>query len=275
MITLQDALLKGRGKWRSFTCPAHADVNPSARVNVESGRWVCMSCGAKGKADDYEPDPDMLLRSVFELLDSAELDPKPESWYDLFDSGPVCEHWLSRFSEEACRVYRLGFDTSTGLPCYPVRNAHGEIVGIVRRDPEGKPKYKYPSGFPASSLLWGLRELDQYHQEPYKVLVVTEGATDVVACYDAGFHAVSTYGAMMHSNQLDQIRALTPEVLVVAYDMDEAGIKGGKRVMEGLRSMGFWAVRARWDGGKDLNDLTVENRREILQQSVARSELWG
>lgn len=39
---------KGRGKWRSTLCPFHDDSDPSMRVNVETGAWVCMSCGAKG-----------------------------------------------------------------------------------------------------------------------------------------------------------------------------------------------------------------------------------
>mgnify|MGYP000900440286 CR=1 FL=1 len=276
MITLEDALLKGRGKWRSFHCPVHGDNSPSARVNSENGWWVCMSCGAKGHAKNYVADPDKVIESIIELLDQTEMDPKPESWYDIFDSGPVCDHWLSRFSEDACRHYRLGYDTSTGLPCYPVRNHQGRIVGIVRRDPEGKPKYRYPEHFPASHLLWGVWENERHSFQEHnrqRVLVVTEGATDVVACFDAGFNAVGTYGAIMHGDQLSQISALRPDILVLAYDMDEAGMKGAKRAMEGLNAMGFWTVRARWDGGKDLNDLDVETRRETLLHALDTSPL--
>lgn len=36
------------GKWRTTTCEFHDDSSPSMRVNVESGCWCCMSCGAKG-----------------------------------------------------------------------------------------------------------------------------------------------------------------------------------------------------------------------------------
>ena len=278
MITLEDALLKGRGKWRSFHCPVHGDNSPSARVNSENGWWVCMSCGAKGHAKNYVADPDKVARSIIELLDQTEMDPKPESWYDIFDSGPVCDHWLSRFSEAACRHFRLGFDTSTGLPCYPVRNHRGEIVGIVRRDPEGKPKYKYPEHFPASHLLWGAHEIDHLPNNVpsgvgVKTLVITEGATDVVACWDAGFYAVGTYGAVLHGDQLTQIAAFNPDLVLLAYDMDEAGIKGAKRAMEGLSTLGFWTVRARWDGGKDLNDLDVETRRETLLHAIDTSRL--
>ena len=40
--------LIGRGRWRSAVCPFHDDARPSLRVNVETGAFRCMACGAKG-----------------------------------------------------------------------------------------------------------------------------------------------------------------------------------------------------------------------------------
>lgn len=40
-------VLKGPGKWRTTSCTFHGGSD-SMRVNVESGAWVCMNCGAKG-----------------------------------------------------------------------------------------------------------------------------------------------------------------------------------------------------------------------------------
>lgn len=39
--------LQGVGKWRSTACQFHGG-RTSMRVNLESGAWVCMSCGQKG-----------------------------------------------------------------------------------------------------------------------------------------------------------------------------------------------------------------------------------
>ena len=39
--------LHGRGKWRTAACEFHGGSD-SLRVNVESGGWRCMACGAKG-----------------------------------------------------------------------------------------------------------------------------------------------------------------------------------------------------------------------------------
>ncbi len=40
--------LLGRKAWRSTLCCFHKDSNPSLRVNVETGAYRCMACGAKG-----------------------------------------------------------------------------------------------------------------------------------------------------------------------------------------------------------------------------------
>ncbi|HMP11178.1 CHC2 zinc finger domain-containing protein [Hydrogenophaga sp.] len=37
----------GRGPWRTSECVFHGGSD-SMRVNVKTGGWVCMSCGAKG-----------------------------------------------------------------------------------------------------------------------------------------------------------------------------------------------------------------------------------
>jgi len=40
--------LQGHGDWRTTLCPFHADKSPSLRVNLTSGGWRCMVCGAHG-----------------------------------------------------------------------------------------------------------------------------------------------------------------------------------------------------------------------------------
>jgi DNA primase len=40
--------LLGRGLWRSALCPFHDDARSSLRVNIETGAYRCMACGAKG-----------------------------------------------------------------------------------------------------------------------------------------------------------------------------------------------------------------------------------
>jgi len=44
----QGLRLIGRGAWRSTRCCFHEDARPSLRINVETGAYKCMACGAKG-----------------------------------------------------------------------------------------------------------------------------------------------------------------------------------------------------------------------------------
>ena len=39
---------RGNGEWQSTTCPFHDDTHPSLRVRLESGSFICMTCGEKG-----------------------------------------------------------------------------------------------------------------------------------------------------------------------------------------------------------------------------------
>lgn len=46
-FTAQGLTLTGKGTWRTTRCEFHGGSD-SMRINVQSGGWVCMSCGCKG-----------------------------------------------------------------------------------------------------------------------------------------------------------------------------------------------------------------------------------
>lgn len=267
-VSLSNALSTGNGQWRSFSCPDpnHDDVNPSARVNVNTGRWVCMVCGAKGGVKNYVPDYDRVLDEAMDLLD-PKIHPKPESWLDQFDSGPVPDYWLSRFPEGVCRLYRFGWDFERLQPCYPLRDNAGRPLGIVRRnvdDPEG-PKYKYPRYVSTSKLLFGIHELMQSER-----LFVCESATTVAAVRAVGFDAVGTYGAILHPDQVTLLASLETHLVVMAYDMDRAGHVGSKEAMRDLARRGIAVERMRWNPRfNDLGDMDVETRSDSLSKAIA------
>jgi hypothetical protein len=39
--------LFGRSVWRDALCPLHPDTTPSLRVNIATGAFRCMACGAR------------------------------------------------------------------------------------------------------------------------------------------------------------------------------------------------------------------------------------
>lgn len=40
--------LAGTGEWKTALCPFHKDSRPSLRVQLDSGAFRCMACGAHG-----------------------------------------------------------------------------------------------------------------------------------------------------------------------------------------------------------------------------------
>lgn len=44
----QGLKLRGYGEWRSTICPFHDDTNPSLRIHMDHGGFICMACDARG-----------------------------------------------------------------------------------------------------------------------------------------------------------------------------------------------------------------------------------
>jgi len=284
MITIEEALASGHGTWRSFTCPKHDDSSPSARVNVETGKWVCMSCGAKGHSENYHPDPDMLIDSA--LRDLESLDARKfyaESWLDQFDASGADpgEYWLSRFSRETCRKHRFGYDWTEEKSVYPFRDDEGQVLGVVRRGHPGeKPKYRYPWGVDASAHLFGYhRRLDR---EP-SVVVLCEGAPDTAAVTDVEdlldalsgetWLAMGCYGKVLHARQRVLVHRARPDLVLVAFNGDEAGRKGQWLALRQLEEEGLQAVGVNLPYKKDLGDLRAGQRITLLHESLSLSTI--
>ena len=282
MITIEEALASGHGTWRSFTCPKHDDSSPSARVNVETGKWVCMSCGAKGHSENYQPDPDMLLTSALRDLDAIEERKYyAESWLDQFDSGGPGEYWLSRFTPETCHKHRFGYDWVQERSVYPFRDDDGQVLGVVTRGRPGeKPKYRYPWGTDASAHLFG------YHrhlvQDP-SIVVLCEGAPDTAAVTDVedllealsgeSWLPLGCYGKVLHARQRTLVNRLAPDLVVVAFNGDDAGRKGQWLALRQLQEDGTQAVGASLPYGKDLGDLRPAPRLHVLNESLSLSTI--
>lgn len=259
MITLQEAIASSRGEWASFNCPNHSDNSPSARVNTLTRKWVCMVCGSKGVSEKYLPPERLVLRRIKRLSDSDDRD-IPESYLDLFDSSGPGEYWSSRFTGEACKRFRLGYDSVKEKPVYPVRNPEGSIVGLVSRgEPGDKPKYRYPRGVSTSMMLFNYEQI-----RPESLIVVVEGAPDVIALWEAGVQAVGAFGARLYKRQIQLLSRLEPTKVVVAFDQDEAGDIGADRAVRSLGEMGLVSERARWGKYNDVGDMPVSIRRNSV-----------
>lgn len=265
--SLEEALTLGTGIERSFCCPVHGDRNPSASVNSTNGLWICYTCGAKGKVDlgRLEIDPFQLKASIKLILN--RMNPVrttyPEAWLNLYDGGGAGQYWASRFDQRTIERYRLGMTMDEDYATYPLRNNMGEVLGVVRRSLRATgQKYLYPYGVDISKLIFDL------HRKQDDVLILTEGATDAMAVYEAGFNnAVAMYGCRMSWAQRQQIIKYAPQCVLVAYDQDNAGHAGYARIQEFL-GQHVPVHRIIWKEYKDLSEMPLELRTKIISSAL-------
>lgn len=224
MPTLDEALVVGRGTERPINCPnpAHADEHASASLNVIKGLWFCYGCGSKGNIEGHVPDP----KQAMKLLLEADEEPRiyPWAWLDLFDADHPSKYWSDRFGEDTASTFRCGTDPLSGEPTYPLLDHAGNVLGVVRRNNSGQgPKYRYPYRVRTSRCLF----FTPWISGMVDVLVLVEGAADVMALYEGGlprgWRAAGCYGAGVHEPQRRLIAELMPRKIVLAFDDDEAG----------------------------------------------------
>ena len=256
--TLADALTTGRGVERPFKCQVHDDTNASASVNVLKMVWYCYACGAHGVVDDESavPTADDLLAL---LKDEEPARAYAEAWLDAFDADRPSPYWEDRFGYEVARRFRCGTHPITGKPTYPLRDRYGVVGGVVVRQEDEEPKYKYPYGVRTSMTMFGM------DRGGADVLVLLEGAADVMALHQSGlpegWMALGCYGAGLHWPQAQIIAQMSPKVVVAAFDDDTAGRLANERATYTLAEIAP-VVSHRWStvGGKDPAECAVSDR---------------
>src|SRR5262245_43734487 len=123
------------------------DIHPSFNINVEKGLYICHGCKAKGHITTLAkqmglvatPEPPDLDRMVNEykrtygkfdriaILDEQDLDQ-----YKLGGIGR--RYWRSRgLSNRIIREWNLGYDHVTHSVTIPIRDFHGRLLGVIKR----------------------------------------------------------------------------------------------------------------------------------------------
>lgn len=266
-LTLNEALIYGRGVERPFLCPEHGDSRPSASVNTIKKVWYCYTCHAHGdltgEARLSEPNYAVMKNWIDERLDEGHV--YPESWLSRWDAGPVHPYWADRCGVDAATHFRLGFDPEHGSGTYPLRAPGGEVLGVVHRRllPSDGPRYLYPKGIDVGSLLFN------YSQTHVKRVVLVEGALDAIALWNVGVRAFAIYGSRLSAEQVKMIDKIDPLEVWTCYDRDDAGWEAHKITERAFRHRLVGRVTWPKAWGKDIDELSVDRRRVVTKGLVS------
>lgn len=271
-MTLEEAIATGQGIERPFRCHVHEDTNASASVNVLKMVWFCHACMAKGAVDSKR------APKIEEL--EAMLDPErvarryPEAWLELHTRWSTPIYWDDRFPRWLMWNLKMGQDPFTNNPTFPVHTAAGVLAGVGMRNnalakDEKGPRYLYPPHWSASVSLFGRGSA----MSGYPILCLVEGAADTAAVIETGCPALGTYGAGIHLPQIELIAQHNPKLILLGFDMDDAGEKAVSRAFGQLGRMAE-LVRVKWPK-KDPGESPVRARKEALLRAVGKTRYGG
>ena len=229
--------------------PDHEDQNPSFHV-FSDRRFRCYGCGWCGDVVDFWAGIKGLRPGIEAALDLAR-----EHGVDVPEIGPeareraenrrrleanfleqatechealsshlkITEWWEKRgFSEELRQCYLLGVNADGTEATIPYWH-RGRIQGLIRRKPEGEPKYLLP---PKEQFPKGYRPL--FIPGPAKGgMFLVEGYVDALALAALGFAVAAVGGTHANAGQMEELKRL-PGPLYILPDNDAEGLKAAR-----------------------------------------------
>lgn len=257
-------------------CIEHDDHSASMQVNLESGLWLCFSCGARGGPRQLfesfgipfdQTAVDLDLSGVIKTLDALNRQARsrkpaetvhiyPESYLDQFDIPT--DYWETRgFTQRTVERFKFGFSPLGNFVTLPMRDMHGRLLGVTRRymniedSPTGD-RYKYPAGFQRKENLYASWLVAE--DERASTVAMTEGALDCAKVWQAGHPAVAVYGSSVSSHQIRELLRCNVREVVMFFDNDVAGRKVAKGCLGWKTNKRKGVVTTTYDPESDLRN---------------------
>lgn len=251
-------------------CPTHDDHNPSCWVNLSKLVWYCFACHAKGTVaqlvgDITEEDVEVaLLKAAIADLEASHSEhTEPETLLSRFVPTP---YWKARgITPQIEAQFQLSYDPLSDSAVVPLRNRHGELLGVMRRylgiDPT-RDRFHYPGTLVKKNLLMLAHAIDAPQ------VVVTEGVIDALKVWSAGFQAVALGGSSMSREQARILAGLGCSVVHVMMDADSAGDEAADQVCELLEPEPVWVIRHQLPRGEDPGSLTLNHIGRLVRRGL-------
>src|SRR5882724_1677433 len=177
------------------------------------------------------------------------------------------------FTAETIAHFGVGFCTGKGIMAgrvaIPIHNEQGELVAYAGRwpgdPPEGEGKYKLPTGFHKSSVVYNLHRAKDHAKD--QGLIVVEGFFDCMRLHQAGIpNVVALMGSSLSVEQEALlVAAVGPQGKVaLMFDEDEAGWKGREDALSRLSSRVHVKVVGLGEEGTQPDGVSAETLARYL-----------
>jgi hypothetical protein len=249
--------------------PGHEDKHNSFSVNVKTGLWHCFAgCGGGNLIQLSQKLYDLAFRAAIERIASEEgidnpfqrqngnqnkqgrtsyltLNQITAIHHELITNEPILKQFQAKYglSLETIKKYLIGY--KQGKYAIPIEIA------------PKKWHYKLHKGYQSRGAKATIYPADILQDDlPY--IIITEGEFKALLLIQMGFNAVTTTaGAGTWKPEWnDLFREFN---VCLAYDNDEAGRKGEKKVASSLKGIAKSVKRIQWPpfmNGKDKKDVT-------------------
>ena len=177
------------------------------------------------------------------------------------------------FTAKTIAHFGVGFCTGKGIMAgriaIPIHNEQGELVAYAGRwpgdPPNGEGKYKLPTGFHKSSVVYNLHRAKDHAKD--QGLIVVEGFFDCMRLHQAGIRNVV---ALMGSSLSDEQEALivaavgAQGTVALMFDEDEVGWKVREEALSQLSSRVYVKVVGLGVEGTQPDDVSAETLEQYL-----------
>jgi 5S rRNA maturation endonuclease (ribonuclease M5) len=230
-------------------CPFHKN-NDSPALNISlrpPHKWKCWNgkCNKRGnilsllmmKGYTKTEAERIIKKGAYEVSDlyatvvAMMADPKEEArdewrsvdYHDFIDQDrlngyPVKSYMASRgVGEAAYNYFSMGYSKRKNMAVIPVFDERHQLAGVIGRELHTK-RYQYSTGLARGRLIWNIQNA-KLHQG----IILTEGALDAVAIWQAGFENVgAVLGSAISPDQWRILRNYFTEITCF-FDNDDAG----------------------------------------------------
>ena len=287
--------------------PKHNDSDASFCLNTQTNTWTCYGCHSDKKNKEqgnYGSDAIAFIEWINEgkmswidavkyLATKINLPIPNDSNFKTYKTNynltqkyikdmnsDAYEYLYERgLDDEAIEKWTICYDKHDDRIVFPLYDSYNNIVGFNKRlvtmQTKGlNRKYIHSSDsevFKKSQYFYGMQFLDKTKD----YIILTEGVFDVILpqMYGAS-NVICALGTSLSDYQINVLAKLGKEVIIV-YDNDDKGLKTMKKVMPLLEQNNISAKLLVLPKNKDLAEMTLELKYDILEYILYNSVSYG